>query len=56
MWHALQLKRDFGDYLSKFGKLPVDHLDDKSRIEKELEEYKGIEMDMFKTEDRQREI
>ena len=48
-WHSLQLKQDFKDYMNKFGRLPVDSLADKSRIEKELEDYRSIENHIFST-------
>ena len=48
-WHALQLKKDFEEYLKNYGQLPVDRLDDKCRIEQELEEYKDIETKLLGT-------
>ena len=35
--------------MKKFGRLPVDSLADKSRIEKELEDYRSIENHIFST-------
>ena len=46
-WHSLQLKRDFREYLEKHGRLPVDNLVDKTRIQQELEEYKSLEDKLF---------
>ena len=35
--------------MRKFGRLPVDSLAEKSRIEKELEDYRSIENHIFST-------
>ena len=43
----MQLKKDFEEYLREHGRLPVDVLENKSKIEQELEEYKSIEAKLF---------